>query len=198
MSFPDFCPMALVQEAPTSSSQHAVLLMVNLRIELTITNDAAISTISRHCSQKKLQVKSCSTEILLLFLLSVFSFSKRSRDFLWGLGGGKKVEREVQFGCNTKHKRMKKKPNGCLFFLSSGNCFLFSSFEEKLGSSVLSCSAGAQAVQGLASLTTTLSHGILYLDGLESLSFSPQHTPVSASASSLLMPMLSYGHVKIV
>lgn len=109
----------------------------------------------------------------------VFSFSKRSRGFLWGLGGGKKNLREVLFHCNTKHKRMKKKPNGCLFFLSSGNCFLFSSFEEKLGSSVLSCSAGAQAVQGLKNLTTTLSHGILYLDGLESPSFSPQHTPVS-------------------
>jgi len=66
--------MTLVQEVPTSGSQHAVLLMVNLRMELTFNTDAAISTVSYHCGQKKLQVKSCRREILLLSLLSSVFF----------------------------------------------------------------------------------------------------------------------------
>lgn len=67
-----------------------------------------------------------------LFVL-VFYLSKRSRDFLWRPGGGrKKIKTELLFHYNTKHKRMKKMANSCLFFFSSGNRFLFSSFEEVL------------------------------------------------------------------
>jgi len=53
-------------------------------------------------------------QFLLLSLR--FYLSKRSRDFLWGLGGGKTLEIEVLFHYNTKPRKMKKIASGCLFF----------------------------------------------------------------------------------
>lgn len=167
-------------------------LLLNLTRELTFDTGVGISTVSLWLPSlwpEKASVTAYSTETgrsCYFHFVLTFYLSKRSRDFLWGLGGGKNLRQRYYFITVQSTKGWKRWLMAVVF--SSGNGFLFSCFEEKLGPSVLSWSVRAQAIKGLTSLTTSPSRRILYLDGIGTLSISSQPTPASGSAPSPLMP----------